>query len=158
MLGSLLDTIEWWYSGSGRLHDVVHDELRNASSELVAATDSDQLVLLTKINQHRRRLLGNKRVDPVGRPRDGRILVVQLSQILSDGFAEEDSNDFLDLHNLPICDLWVSLEGTMLICWVPPEHIDAVELAIECNAESSICWGIDSPNDLARAMDTDLRK
>ncbi len=91
-----------------------------------------------------------------GLPRAGRLLAFLPEETLSDGAAEQESDGFFDVDNVPPWDLWVALlrfedeiqtplttwpRGTLvLVSWIPKALQPLCDWAIEVNPEACITW------------------
>lgn len=84
---------------------------------------------------------------------DGRLLVFDPGQSLSDGAAEVETGGFFDEDNTPPWDTWVAYVtehpqrpdawtrlDSYLVCWIPAELLELVDRAIEVNPEGCLLW------------------
>jgi hypothetical protein len=93
---------------------------------------------------------------------DGRLLVYFPNHDLFCGAAEQESDGFFDVHNVPPWDTWVCyLEGQknvdyydteFLIAGIPPEFLHLANSGIEVNPEQCILWLSDTPLELAELL------
>jgi len=72
----------------------------------------------------------------------GRLLAVLPGISLSHGFSYDETGGFIDRHEIPPWDSWVAYfeHDGVLVTWVPPQLVSAVQCAIDCNAEGSLLW------------------
>jgi hypothetical protein len=70
----------------------------------------------------------------------GRFLSFVPSETLFDGAAQQSSNGFFDVNNVPPWDIWVSFEDRTLSCWVPNLLVDRAQMGIDMNPEGCIRW------------------
>ena len=71
---------------------------------------------------------------------EGRLLVVNLDEVIEDGHAAEDSSLHLSTMNTPRPILWVGVRELTLVSWIPKEIADEIDIAVECNPEESFNW------------------
>ena len=71
---------------------------------------------------------------------NGRILLFVPSETLFDGAAQQSSNGFFDVNNVPPWDTWVDFVDRAIVCWVPTVLVDAVQMGIDVNPEECIRW------------------
>jgi hypothetical protein len=84
---------------------------------------------------------------------DGRLLVFDPGQSLSDGAAEVETGGLFDEDNTPPWDTWVAYViehpqrpdawttlDSYLVCWIPAELVDLVDRAIAVNPEGCLLW------------------
>lgn len=98
-------------------------------------------------------------LDPSGNLGGGRLLLYQPSGNLACGAAEEESDGFFDIDNIPPWDSWVwyvANEGestkadtyhNYLISWVPEILVTLVDGGVRTNPEACIAWldGVNTP-------------
>ena len=72
--------------------------------------------------------------------RNGRLLAHFPGVSLSHGFSVSETGGFIDADEVPPWDTWVYLVEDFVICWVPGNLESAIQSAIACNAERSLCW------------------
>jgi len=99
-------------------------------------------------------------------PRDlggGRLLIYFPEVDLSCGAAEQETEGFFDVHNVPPWDTWVtylqehgrnsdSFDSEYLIAWVPPSFVSLVNNGIYVNPEECIRWLSDASVELVRTL------
>ena len=68
---------------------------------------------------------------------------------LACGAAEDESDGFFDVQNVPAWDTWIAYVeeetnrdcyGSYLIAWIPPEFIELASGGINCNPEECLVW------------------
>jgi hypothetical protein len=83
--------------------------------------------------------------------RDGQLLVHYPGLNLVDGAAEEMSEGFFDMWNLPPWDTWIAFGSQpttardrcltdFLISWVPAQLVELADRGIDANPEQCIAW------------------
>ena len=79
----------------------------------------------------------------------GRLLVYYPDAELSDGAAEQASQEFFDVYNAPPWGTWVGYfeetgsdesYGSYVVAWVPEQLVPLVSAGIEVNPEECIAW------------------
>jgi len=80
----------------------------------------------------------------------GRFMLYFPDQNLCDGYAQQVSNGFFDVDNVPACNTWVSFfdetghaltyARRYLLCYVPVAALAAADAGIEGNPEECIVW------------------
>ena len=92
----------------------------------------------------------------------GRLLVYFPDVNLFCGAAEDETNGFFDVDNVPAWDTWVAYfavgnhhsSGSYLISWIPPQFVELVSRGIYVNPEECIVWledaGVSFAYDLRR--------
>lgn len=88
----------------------------------------------------------------------GRLLVYFPNLDLFCGAAEQETDGFFDVNNVPPWDTWVayrqdevkgdSFDTEYLIAWVPPEFVNLVDDGINVNPEQCIMWLSDTSVEL----------
>lgn len=80
----------------------------------------------------------------------GRLLTYEPEQNMYDGAAENASEGFFEVDNVPPWDLWLMYvvedwqqPTTYLLAWVPPECLKLASTGIEVNPEQCIRWAED---------------
>src|SRR5215470_18352450 len=77
---------------------------------------------------------------PSGAHDKGRLLLFVPSETLFDGAAQQSSNGFFDVNNVPPWDIWVEFVDRTLVCWIPTTLVDAAQMGIDVNPEGCIRW------------------
>lgn len=75
----------------------------------------------------------------------GRLLVYEPDNDLTDGAAQVESYGYFDLYNAPPWDTWVANvvepDGkNWILCWVPGVYLKLAEIGIKVNPEECIYW------------------
>lgn len=68
----------------------------------------------------------------------GKILCSEINNSDSCGMSPPETNGYIDVDDIPGWDTWFHCykhpkEGNYILAWVPPEFVDGVQSAIECN-------------------------
>jgi hypothetical protein len=121
------------------------------SAELVPPGREDWLARVDDVAERRAELVNQGATDT--RAPDGRLLVFDPGQSLSDGAAEVETGGLFDEDNTPPWDTWVAyiIEqpqrpdawttlDSYLVCWIPAELVDLVDRAIAVNPEGCLLW------------------
>jgi hypothetical protein len=148
-----LDETVAWCGEKFSMFDL-RDSLRSRYTEplrhLVRDGDSRHSISETvrRVIEYRRTLLKRHAKGANPRPsrfREGRLLAVFPAISLSHGFSYDMTGGFIDWHEIPPWDSWVAYfdASAVLITWVPPQLVSAVQCAIDCNAEDSLQWAVD---------------
>ena len=66
------------------------------------------------------------------------LLLFVPSETLMDGAAQQSSNGFFDVNNVPPWHIWVDFADRTLVCWVPHVLVDAAQTGIDVNPEECI--------------------
>lgn len=79
--------------------------------------------------------------------RDGRLLAHFPHVSLSHGFSVSETGGFIDADEIPPWDTWVCVVHDFVVSWVPGNLESAIQSAIACNAERSLCWLSEASHD-----------
>ena len=93
----------------------------------------------------------------------GRLLIYFPDSNLCCGAAEQQTDGFFDVDNVPPWDTWVlywedeeknvdSFAGEYLIAWVPPAFVELANEGINVNPEECIKWLSDTSVEVARVL------
>lgn len=96
-------------------------------------------------------------------PRDlggGRLLAYFPDANLCCGAAEDETNGFFDIDNIPAWDTWVAYFASgnrhsytsYLISWIPPQFLELVSRGIYSNPEECIVWLPDADAGFAQKL------
>jgi len=157
---SLNETIEWVTRTAdiqGPAYGLRSSSLMLDSMDMLAGSRRE---VVRSVQYNRRSELRKQRVlveeIPANSLRGGRLLAFQPDGTLTDGAAEMETQGFFDGNNVPCCDTWVGwfqdligMKPGYLVCWIPPQLIDAVSGGIEVNPEECIWWIDEKRNALA---------
>lgn len=112
-----------------------------------------------------RELFGGIEIRKASIPDDlagGRLLTYLPNHDLACGAAEDETDGFFDVNNLPPWDTWVaylrdarsveSYDTEYLIAWIPSEFVTLADNGIAVNPEQCIQWLKDTPVDLVDAL------
>jgi hypothetical protein len=107
-----------------------------------------------------RERFGGIEIQNVQLPKDlggGRLLAYFPDANLCCGAAEDETNGFFDIDNVPAWDTWVAYFAggkrhsytSYLISWIPPQFVELVSRGIYVNPEECIIWLADADADFA---------
>lgn len=93
----------------------------------------------------------------------GRLLIYFPNSNLFCGAAEDQTDGFFDVDNIPPWDTWVSyweedqqnvdnFDNEYLIAWVPPAFVELANEGINVNPEECIKWLSDTSVEMARVL------
>ena len=93
----------------------------------------------------------------------GKLLIYFPNTDLACGAAEQQTDGFFDVNNVPPWDTWVSywrdeernvdsFDNEYLIAWIPPAFVDLAHEGICVNPEACIMWLAETSVELARAL------
>lgn len=93
----------------------------------------------------------------------GRLLIYFPNHNLCCGAAEQQTDGFFDVDNVPPWDTWVSywedeeqnvdsFDGEYLIAWVPPAFVESANEGVNVNPEQCIMWLSDTSVELAKVL------
>ena len=102
-----------------------------------------------------RERLGGDEIRNAQLPKDlggGRLLAYFPDANLCCGAAEDETNGFFDVDNVPAWDTWVAYFAggkrhsytSYLISWIPPQFVELVSRGIHVNPEECIVWLADA--------------
>jgi hypothetical protein len=70
----------------------------------------------------------------------GRLLLYDPLETVSDGAAEASSHGFFDFEDAPPWDTWFWLKEDTIFCWVPQSLITDAQAGIDANPVDCIRW------------------
>ena len=70
----------------------------------------------------------------------GRLLLYEPMETVSDGAAEASSHGFFDAEDAPPWDTWFWLKESTICCWVPQSLISDAQAGIDANPVDCIRW------------------
>jgi hypothetical protein len=91
----------------------------------------------------------------------GRLLVYFPNDDLSCGAAEDETDGFFDVNNVPPWDTWVTYiqdarhdeyDSEYLVAWIPREFVELADGGVNVNPEQCIQWLTDTRLELADAL------
>lgn len=140
----------------------VNDPARSLRSAELAPPDCEDWLQRVDAVAERRAELLQHRAEATS-ALDGRLLVFDPGQSLSDGAAEVETGGFFDEDNTPPWDTWVSYVeehpqrpdawtrlDSYLVCWIPAELADLADRAISVNPEGCLLWADEADTPLLR--------
>jgi len=71
---------------------------------------------------------------------EGRLLLYQPLETVSDGAAEASSEGFFDIRDAPPWDTWVTYFEGAIVSWVPKHLISLAQAGIDANPVDCIHW------------------
>jgi len=75
---------------------------------------------------------------------EGRILVLEIDSVITDGASETETKGFIDEYDCPPIDTWFYLiqgnVGRTLYAWIPQPFISIVQVGIDVNAMDLFKW------------------
>jgi len=165
---TLAECISWYHSSSPDLRlnlpnpHPVRDEEGQQSFSWLHAPERDSIV--QGIVSTRRRLLGQIGAAPVAPASDlagGKLLFSAPQMSFLDGAVSEASRGFIDVHDAPPWDTWLSIAQESrvadfyeiyLVSWVPPQFTEAVDTGIGFSFVHNIEWASDVQSELSHAL------
>ena len=93
----------------------------------------------------------------------GRLLIYFPNTDLACGAAEQETDGFFDINNVPPWDTWVAyihddqpnidyFDTEYLIAWIPAEFVDLASVGIDINPEQCIQWLSDTSVELVDTL------
>ena len=78
----------------------------------------------------------------------GRLLLYFPDEETADGWSEDQTSGFFDIHDAPPWDTWVAMlqdaapgaRGPYLVAWIPPIFLARAQVGIDVNAVDCIAW------------------
>jgi hypothetical protein len=162
-LRSLTETTVWCLQ-AGNIADP-KTSLRTFEPRTPPLTSPDSQVFCVSLDRSRRlRSNGQRDLASVTDLRGGRLLAYFPDYNLADGCAEDVSNGYFDVDNIPPYDTWVGMvenvesvtrddgsseqvSANFLVAWVPPAFLEIANGGVQVNPEECIAWldELDSP-------------
>jgi hypothetical protein len=98
---------------------------------------------IESIRRKRSELLRNAEAQPVeagAAQVQGKLLLYEPMETVSDGAAEAASRGFFDMEDAPPWDSWFWLKESTIFCWVPLLLISDAQAGIDANPVDCIRW------------------
>lgn len=145
-----------------RLLESARVEFRQLSGRDETATH--QAIIESLVEEREKRLRASGHSPEVLRVNlySGRLIACDPYGSLECGGAEQDSQGYLNIYDIPPCDTWVyyvqnqkkPADGfrSYFICWVPKEFIDFVEDGMACACGWGLEWVKDLDTPFARQL------